>query len=363
MPQNRVWWAVEAVGFAQLGSQTYTAAHGVQSVGVTTNFNLDPVQEIGQSRIYENLENIPDVEVTMEKVLDGYCPLYLLATAGSTSATLFGRSNTRSTVAMTIFPDTYDSASGVAVAQLQCSGLYVSSAGYTFPADGRFTENVTLVGNEKLWKNSSAVTFSGGFNNQDQPLALTYDSGGIQRRQHMLFDYTGITTTDSNGALNSTTAKKCTILPRDIAGISNSGTNELVTGTTNYQCSIQSIRTSVDFGREALFELGHFAPYYRYMNVPVNVTTEVEVISKSGDMVSATEGGVYSNYRNTRLATIKLATRDGLFIDLGTQNRLSNISIGGGDTGGAFQTITYSFLTTNDFTVTHAQDVTGALAA
>lgn len=363
MPQNRLWWAVEAVGFAAQGSQTFTAAHGVQSVGVTTNFNLDPVFELGQSRIYENLENIPDVEVTMEKVLDGYPLLYHLGTVGAPSATLFGRANQRPTIAMSLFPDTNDSASGTVVAQLVCSGMYVSSVGYQFPADGRFSESVTFVGNNKLWKTPATATFSGGFNNNDVPLALTYDSGGIQRRQHMLFAHTGISTLDSNSQVNATSAAKCTVLPPDIAGISPSGTNELIVGTTNRKCSIQSISTNVDLGRDALYELGQYGPYYRFMNVPVQVTTDIEIISKSGDWVSATEGGIYSNYRNTRLATIKLATQDGLFIDLGTQNRLSNITIGGGDTGGANQTITYSFVTQNDFTVTHPQDVTGGLAA
>lgn len=363
MPQNRLWWAVEAVGFAQQGSQTYTAAHGVQSVGVTTNFNLDPVFELGQSRIYENLENIPDVEISMEKVLDGYPLLYHLGTAGAPSATLFGRANQRPAIALSLWPDTNDSASGVVVSQLTCSGMYPSSASYQFPADGRFSENVTFVGNNKLWRVPSAATFSGGFNNNDVPLALTYDSGGIQRRQHFLFDFAGITTRDSNNQVNATTSIKCSILPPDVAGISTSGTNELQTGTTNRKCHITNISTSVDLGREALFELGQYGPYYRYMNVPVQVTTDIEIISLSGDWVSATEAGVFSNYRNTRLSTIKLATTDGLFIDLGTQNRLSNINIGGGDTGGANQTITYTFTTYNDFTVTHPQDPTGALAA
>lgn len=363
MAQQRVWWAVEAVGFAQDGSQTYTAAHGVQSVGVTTNFNLDPTFELGQSRIYENLENIPDIQITMEKVLDGYPLLYHLGTMGAPSPTLFGRSNQRPCITLSIFPDTNDSASGTVMSQMVCSGMYVSSVGYQFPADGRFTENVTFVGNYKSWKIPSAATFSGGFNNNDVPLALTYDSGGIQRRQNFLFDYTGITTKDSNNQLNATTGTKCTILPVDIAGISASGTNELIPGTSNRRCSVQSISTSVDLGREALFELGHFAPYYRYMNVPVQVSTDIEVMNKSGDWVSATETGVFSNYHNTRLATIKLATQDGLFIDLGTQNRLSNITIGGGDTGGGQGSITYTFQTYNDFSVTHPQDPTTAIAA
>lgn len=362
MPQNRVFWAVEAVGFATLGSQTYVAAKGVQSVGITTTFNTTPVFELGQSRVYENIEEIPDVQVTMEKVLDGYPLLYHLATKGSTNATLFGRSNTQSTLALSIFPDTNDSASGAVVAQVVMSGLYVSAVSYQFPSEGNCTENVTLVGNHKIWRVPSAATFSGGFLNTDRPLALTQGSGGVQRRENILFDFAGISTRDTNGQINALATNPCTVLPMDIAGISTSGTNNKVPGTSNYNCSITNISVSVDLGREAINELGHKSPYYRFMNVPVEVSTEIEVISKSGDWVSATEEGVYADGNNTRSSTIKIAMQDGTFIDLGTENRLSNLTTSGADTGGGNQTISYSFTTFNDFTVKADQDPTTAIA-
>ena len=363
MAQNRVIWAVEAVGFAQLGSQTYTSAHGVQSVGITTAFSLTPVFELGESKIYQLLEAIPDIQVTMEKVLDGYPLLYHLATKGAASATLFGRSGVQSTVALSIFPDTNDSASGTPNAQVVMSGLYVSTSSFSFPADGSpFKESITLVGNHKLWRSPAQATFSGGFTNTDRPLADTYGSGGVQTRRNLLFNFAGISTTDANGSLNATPALPCTILPRDIAGISSSGTNNLVGGTSNYQASIQNMTVSINLGREAINELGHNTPYYRFMNVPVEVTTEIEVISKSGDWISATEEGVYGNGINTRAATIKIATTEGTFIDLGTENKCSNCSMTGGDTGGGNQTMSYTFQTYNFYSVYHDQDPTSAIA-
>lgn len=364
MPQNRVFWAVEAVGFAQLGSHTYTAAHGVQSVGITTTFNLTPVFQLGQSRVYENIEDIPDVEVTMEKVLDGYPLLYHLATRGASSATLLGRANSQCTVALSIFPDTNDSASGAPVAQVTMSGLYVSSSSFSFPADGNFTESLTLVGNEKLWRTPAQATFSGGFTNTDRPLALTQDSGGIQRRENLLFGLGyAFGAPDINSQVNASASAPCTILPRDITGISASGTNELVPGTQNYKVSIQNITVTASLGREAINELGHKAPYYRFIGLPVEVTTEIEAISKSGDWISVAEAGSLSNGNNTYVNTIKIATQEGTFIDLGTENRLSNSSITGADTGGGNQTTSYSYSTYNDYTVLHDQDPTGGLAA
>lgn len=361
MPQNRIIWACEAIGFAPLGNETYVSAHGVQSAGITTTFNLEPVFELGQSRLYENIEGVPDVELSMEKVLDGYCPLYLLATRGAPSATLFGRSNAQCIVAMSIFPDTNDSASGQVLSSVVMSGMYANSVSYTFPSEGNCTESVTLIGNEKVWKTPAQTAFSGGFDNTDIPYALTLPSGGVQRRENVLFNTAGVAGLDSNGQSNATALTPCTILPRGVAGISPSGTNNLIPGSTNHFCSISNISVSADFGREAINELGKFAPYCRVINPQVEVTTQIDVISKSGDMVTVTENGYFGAGQNTRTETIKIATQDGLFLDLGTQNRLSSLSETGGDAGGGNRTISYTYSTFNDLTVTHHQDVTTAL--
>ena len=73
MANNRIFYAVQQVGFRPDGAAdatNFTALHGVQSVGMTTNFNLSQVFELGQISIYENIEDIPDVEVSLTKVLD-----------------------------------------------------------------------------------------------------------------------------------------------------------------------------------------------------------------------------------------------------------------------------------------------------
>jgi hypothetical protein len=67
--------------------------HGLQSIGVTTNFNLEQIFELGQLSLYENREDIPEIEVTFEKVLDGYPLVYHLGTVDSTNPTLPGRAN------------------------------------------------------------------------------------------------------------------------------------------------------------------------------------------------------------------------------------------------------------------------------
>ncbi len=346
MPNNRVFWAVQAAGISRMGSTSYTVVHGLQSLGITTTFNLEQVFEIGQIAIYENIENIPDIEVTMEKVIDGYPLIYHLSTRGYTANTLTGRSNQRCSVALSIFGDTQDSASGTPVSQVTMSGMYVSSVGFTFPNDGNCTESVTLVGNNKVWK-SGSYDFTGTlFDNEDEPLALTSGTGGVQRRENVVFA-TNVATRDTNGAV---AASDATILPPDVKGISASGTNDKVTDVFNAHISRISVTT--DFGRENINELGRRGPYFRFINFPVDVTTEIEQITSSGDFVDAVESAV----SNLNHRSIRIRLEEGLFINLGTKNKLSNITYGGADTGGGQASVVYTYINQNDFVVTHPQD-------
>ena len=57
MANNRIYYAIQQVSFGKNSAGrlgTKTAAHGLQSVGITTTFNLEQVFELGQLAIYEN---------------------------------------------------------------------------------------------------------------------------------------------------------------------------------------------------------------------------------------------------------------------------------------------------------------------
>lgn len=348
MPNNRIYYAIQQLGFAPLGSTTFTEAHGVQSCGVSTTFPLDKVNELGQLATYEIIEGIPDIEVTLEKVLDGYCPTYLLATENATAATLAGRSAVKTIVGFSIFADTSDSATGTPIAQITMSGMAVSSVGYNVAVGQSATESLTLVGNDKVWRHSG-FTFNGAFTtNADEPLAIA-GSGGVSRQEDVIFAATGIGR-DSNGQCTDIHA---TILPRNVPGISSSGTNDK--SGDDYKCHIQSINVSADFGREAIFELGRKAPYFRYITFPVDVTCDIELISISGDWVNAQETTSQSPQ------TINLALREGTRINLGTKNKLASVSYNGGDTGGGNVTMTFSYQNQSTLTVQHWNDETSAL--
>jgi len=345
MANNRIFYACQAVAIAPCftaHSDGNTAVvHGVQSVGITTNFNLEQAFELGQIQIYENIEGTPDVEVTLEKVIDGYPLIYHLASPEATAPTLVNRSTQRCCVALGVYPEEKDSVSGVAPVEVYMSGMYLSSLTYTFPTDGNCTEAVTLVGNNKEWNTSSPklmttataqeIPTNGATGaGEDEPLAYTNGDGGVQRREDVII--------------------ASAILPQSIYGVAANDNVGNGWDAVNEKplVHIQSLTISTDLGREDINELGRKTPYYRSPNFPTEVTAEFEVIAISGDFISAYENGDPANVgtseegNNTSEETIKIVLREGSVFDLGTKNRLSSVTYGGGDAGGGNATITYS---------------------
>ena len=288
---------------------------------------------MGQIEIYENIEEVADIEVTLEKVIDGYKLIYDLATAGECKTSIVSASKQRSDCYLAVFDDGQDHATGIPQTVCMNSGMYVSSVSYSYSIDGSATESVTLVGNDRFWntstttKNPSAVWTSNPSTNidgTDTPLS------GVVRRTDILL-----------GAGGST-------LPSEVN--LNEGSDPIGNSSNRH---VQSISVSTDFGQENIQELGRFGPYFRFATFPVEVTAEFEVVSASGDMISVS--GSAPNLTNS---TIIIKDNAGTVLDLGTSNKLSSVSYSGGDTGGGNATVSYSYSNFNVLTVnggnTHA---------
>jgi len=358
-PNSRIFYACQAVGIADMGHAgtaggstlassgwaTDKMVHGVQAVGTTTTFNPEQAFELGQVEIYENVEGTPDVELTLSKIIDGYPLIYHMATTGVAGALAAGsglvnRSKQRCDVRIGIFPEENNNVAGAAdAAQVEvfCSGMFVSSIGYTFPVDGFAEESVTFVGNNKQW----LTTDAGGrklqslsvanFDGDDSPLALgipTSPSGGVQRREDFLMQH-------------------C-IIPASVRGVIGTGVgNGLNAHDSTFNPAsgnavhLQNVSINTDFSREDILELGRKTPYYRPANFPIEVTCEIEAVTTSGDFVFAYEEGNPALYTstssgdNTSEENIFIRLRGGHAWDLGAKNRLTSVSYGGGDaTGG-----------------------------
>lgn len=364
MSNRRIFYACQAVGIAPDGSTSYQEVRGLQSVGINTTFNLQQVFEIGMISIYENIEGVADVEITLEKVLDGFPLLYHLGTQGSTSATLVGRSNAKAILALSITDDTQEAASGTPSSTCVVSGCFVSQVSYKIGIDGNATESVTMVANNKVWNTGSTGKWTPNFQPADNASpawdADPYDeatnfsaqrsASGIAQRQHLNM------------------AKS--LFPTMIPGItpthagSASGYNTINDTLKCYNVSFQSASASATLGREQILELGRKAPYFRYTKFPVEITAEFEVLAKGGDNIEATESGSALNgYNGNNLSNqaIKLVLTEGTVIDLGGKNKMQSCNYQGGGVDGNNATVTYSFRTFNDFTIKHPVDPTSAL--
>lgn len=343
---NRIFYATQAVYLMPANSDLtsdyvyWYRPRGVQSVGITTNFTLEQVFQLGQLDLYDQVEDVPEIEVTMNKVIDGTLPLYLMCVGGETGyAGANGKglaeiANNRVHVRLALFSDTLSAASGVARDYVDCSGMYLSSVSYTFPVDGNATEDITLVGNSKYWNaNSTKAPFTDGeYGNEN-----TAETSPATARRYK-FSYAQ------------------SVLPTGAGGI------PVPTGGTRTAPYLQSVTLSTDLGREAINELGRMAPYFRYATFPVEVTSEFEIIASDGDQIDADDflgsasscDTVYKNLTNKPISitVCGVSGTESLNVDLGDKNKLTSVNYTGGDTGGGNATITYSFQTFNAFKVT-----------
>ena len=384
---TRVFYATQAVTIGEMGNAlapidswktgatdetgASVIVHGLQSVGIDTNFNLEQAFELGQLSLYENIEDIPDISVSMQKFLDGYSLLYHLGASytdaagngnelASTKTTLSGRADTRADVRMVINATTDEAvtAGDSAVSELYCSGMYISSISYTIPTDGTCTEDVSFVGNNKKWiinpdandalllaGDSGVHDDFGSIFGSDEPNA---PGNHVLRREDVVTTTSGVT---GGASIYST------VVPSIIAGVSAGATiggrvvtNAGLVNTDNVH--LNSFTCSTDLGREAINQLGTRTPYNRYVSFPTEVTAAIEVTATAGDNIDAVETA-RANLSNHEICIV---LADSTVLHLGKKNKVSSVSYGGGDAGGGNATITYNFSNFNDLVVLHSGD-------
>lgn len=329
MPNYRITYASNAMAVKADGETVWTPIHGLQTATLNTNFTQEQVYEMGQLEPYENLETLPNIEVQVERVLDGEALLYHIATQNATSNTLISKTKEKCNIAFSIYNDDVEQSAGTPISTVTCSGMYVNSLTYNLPVNANFTEQISFVGNDKLWSygGGGLVSIPSGVFGSDSPVDT------VKRRQHVLM-----------GASASGS-----IWPTDIPGISVSGYNEYTGSDLN--AHIQDVNISINLGREDLFELGRRKPYYRYATTPIQVQTTISVTP--GGTTGSDGVNADSERDNLTNQVIKIFLSDGTIFDLGTKNKLSTVNrtfaAAGQSTPAADQ---YTYTNFNIFTVT-----------
>ena len=334
---NRIFYACQAVVIVQSGTDPAASGicKGLQSVGMSSTFTLDQVFEMGQIEIYENIEDVADIEVTLEKAIDGEKLLFDLCSNGECKAAstggLVGASKNKVDVYLGIFDDGLSHATGVPRNVCWNSGMFTSSVSYSYSTDGSATESVTLVGNDRFWNTQANYTGKTASGDQWDDLDLTG-----------LFDGTHIPKSGVVRRNNVDLSGGVTVLP----GITKSQGDPDTAAGLGGGFHLQSISVSTDMAQENIMELGRFGPYTRYATFPIEVTCEIEVMSTSGDLQSVSGNG--TNLSNEQIV---IADTAGTVLNLGTANKLTGVSYSGGDTGGGNATVSYSYSNYNVLSV------------
>lgn len=308
MPNNRIFYASHAV------EVNGTTVAGAQSVGVNTNFNLEQVFQLGRLAIYDNLSVDPEVEVTINKALDGRKLIWTLA-RGNANATLVASANDTSNIQVGVGADT-NAVLAANTSTITMTGCFVNSLNYTFPVEGNFTEEVTFMGSHK--SAAGVVTAPAGTAPAPAP------DGHVLRRQNLQIN-------------------AVSVLPLAVQGK-----------------RLSSVGISTNFNREKMFTLGQFSPYHRFVNFPIEVTITFDVIA--GDI--GTTADVLFDTINTECdgrpfdkenISIGLCDSTGAAaytFDLGSGCSLQSVNYSGGDTGGGNVTETYTYISYNELTIT-----------
>jgi len=335
---DRIFYACQAVAIAKTGvtPEAKHIARGLQSVGMNSNFSLDQIFEIGQLEIYENVEDVADIEVSLEKVIDGETLLFTLASNGLASVDLVAAVKNRSDVYLSIFDDAQSNATGTARNVCWNSGCYISNVSYSYNVDGNATESLGLVGNDRFWNSVAGGT---GSNATAQFATITTGQFGSDS------PLSGVVRRNDIDLANSELPDLVKSQEGDLANVP--------IGNENYH--LQSVSISADFGQENLLELGRFGPYAKFVTFPIEVSCEFEVIATSGDLKSVS--GINKNLVDQ---DILIKDSAGTVIDLGSggsgKNKLSSISYSGGDAGGGNSTVTYSYTNFNSLIVDDGSD-------
>jgi hypothetical protein len=310
MANKRIFYASHAVAVNS------GVVQGAQSVSVDTNFNLEQVFQLGRLEVYDNIQTDPEVQVTINKALDGHKLIWTLSLANhvappATDGCIVVHANDKSSVSLTVGREE-DSVvdDAFATSYINMTGCFVDSLTYTFPVEGNFTEEVTFVGSHKA--HTSATDGPASAN----PQVLLGGIGGVLRRQ--------------NFNLGNTLK-----LPVEVQ---------------NRKLSNVTISTS--FNREKMFALGQFSPFHRFVNFPIEITTTFDVIAEDVadggnalfDEITTNCSGRGYQKQNIYIPICDVSGNIIYAFNLGSGNALQSISYSGGDTGGGNVTETFTYI-------------------
>lgn len=285
---NRVFYACHAIAI------NGAFVRGGQSVGMNTTFDLEPVFQLGQLKQIDTVTLSPQVEITVSRVLENGSTIL-----SGTFEEIFEPAT--NTICVSVGDDTSPLLTS-ASSSIFCEKAGVTGVTYNFPVDGVFTEEVTY-------------------------LAYSKTAGGCSVTAAEIQDLTGQI-----------------VATRQYY---QSGAPSIVTSAGN----LTNLTISTSPGRELMYKLGQYQAFHSYVNTPAEVTVEFEVTATSTDNIGWVEAAACQGPSGPAFAS------QDINIDICGSTfsmekcKLSNITYGGGDTGGGNATINFTYTTFNSLTI------------
>ena len=357
MASNRVFYAVQRAVLCRAtsaGANDVTTAAGypgvfsslIQSVGISTSLDYEQLFELGRLQIFNNIEGIPSVEITVERALavnDSAITDIDACYAEGTLWNLAGGSVTaaggkRFNLMMEISADDVLSRENF----VTCTGLYMNNYSLNFNLEGASTESATFVGNHIDWDGTSAELTTAGVD------ISVFEAFGTK---HKIAPFSG--DSDVTGADDANQGGAAII------------TRQHFTSAVGISLSrLQSATFSVSMDREDLLQLGGKTPFFKAANFPVETTLEVEYLAtKDSNGVDLNQAkldlGCDVGEATSSTTAIKVGDRT---FNFGSMN-WTGTNYSGGDAGGGNATIAYNYQGYNFHTQGTNTDYTTAVTA
>ena len=207
-----------------------------------------------------------------------------------------------------------DTSGATTQAELKLSYLQIASVSYSISVDSPVSESISFTGHNKEW--STARTFS-----STGELGYTH-SGNLARRQ----DY----------------STSSSVIPSEVQG------------------TMQNITVSFDISRREILDLGKRqgvstpsqVNQYKLLNVPVEVTTEINTVVAEKDFSSDIDAQSFSNApANKEIKAVVSIGGTNTIFNMGTENYLADVNRSGGDSGGGNVEASYTYKNFNTFSI------------
>jgi len=279
---------------------------GVQSVTLGKSFDVTTVVAKGRPAISTNLYKVPNFTINFSRFLaDNVAPW-------TTPFALSGIAYTRP-------PATYDLTIGiVGGGSILCKEFYLKSLGYSFSAEGNFTEQLAFEGATVAPSGSitESVRHDAGLN-----LSGEYPHSGVKRRQ------------------NYTLGGE----PAEVASLISDGHGLL------------SVETSINLNYGHIPTWGRlYSNYNKYISYPIDVSCSYEILDRGyaqGNTNFFQLSGIpYPYIIDDTVSKQQITVNAYPTIDLGPNNFLVNVDRSGGEAGqGKYSTYKYTYKNTENY--------------